>query len=98
MRINDWSSDVCSSDLQKLLQARGQRVEVAPRKPPLDLVLAAKDDCLARTLVTQQVLGEIQVGIRKEGSAGHLVTVGQHPLALVANHTAEIPDERKSEL
>src|SRR3546814_4510043 len=44
MRISDWSSDVCSSDLAALAGAAGSVLEADPRRPPDRLAAAAVAD------------------------------------------------------
>src|SRR3546814_5589944 len=42
MRISDWSSDVCSSDLFQLGLVAGARVDQAARTPALEHVVQAR--------------------------------------------------------
>src|SRR3546814_6327561 len=71
MRISDWSSDVCSSDLQKLLllgdlerQMRGDRIRQLAEV--LDLV--DRDQHLRRDLLVQlDILLELRNGGPAEG-------------------------------
>src|SRR3546814_7414625 len=69
MRISDWSSDVCSSDLQHLLLAAGQRPRLLaeplaePRKQGEHALAAAP--CAStrmRVAADPQVLGDRAVG------------------------------------
>src|SRR3546814_12345539 len=60
MRISDWSSDVCSSDLREVAQdlAEGaDSVMVKPGLPYLDIIRAVKDN-FAVPVYAYQVSGE----------------------------------------
>src|SRR3546814_5024189 len=62
MRISDWSSDVCSSDLHACLQALAQRprfVLVHRRRPGLRLITGqdAEQDILARAVHQPRIDG-----------------------------------------
>src|SRR3546814_4949839 len=56
------------------------------------LVLAPEHDGVAVAVAAQQVLGEVQAGVRKEPGTRHGVAVDQAAAALVADHPAEVPD------
>src|SRR3546814_17369281 len=59
MRISDWSSDVCSSDLMAEQRLQLERIDVAARRPPAPVAFVLP--------VAQQVL---QTGIeRLDGQA-----------------------------
>ena len=83
---------------KRLLHLRDEIVELAPAQPAADLVLAPEDDGVAIVGAPQQVLRVVQPRVGEEGRAGHPVAVDQDPLALVADHAAEIPDRRPEAL
>src|SRR3546814_14369703 len=56
------------------------------------LVLAPEHDGVAVAVAAQQVLGEVQAGVREEPGTRHGVGVDQAAAALVADHPAEVPD------
>src|SRR3546814_1422694 len=59
MRISDWSSDVCSSDLHDLLSRLERRVAFEQRQPALGLAeeMRARDDLLARVAALLHAVG-----------------------------------------
>src|SRR3546814_10443772 len=60
MRISDWSSDVCSSDLPKRYRnEHGQLMEHAP--------FCERDMKLPRNLETHDEQGDFKIVIKKEG-------------------------------
>src|SRR3546814_6095493 len=83
MRISDWSSDVCSSDLDTLLQAVWQS---ADGRPSDRLDLREVDDLLDR-LAMGDLLAPVgapvdrlleQVALHLQHAAGHDVVEGGH--------------------
>src|SRR3546814_2055065 len=83
MRISDWSSDVCSSDLDTLLQAVWQS---ADGRPADRLDLQEVDDLLDR-LAMGDLLAPVgapvdrlleQVALHLQHAAGHDVVEGGH--------------------
>src|SRR3546814_12700354 len=48
MRISDWSSDVCSSDLRESAAARAPRRSLVPRHLRLSAAVTLSDDQLSR--------------------------------------------------
>src|SRR3546814_5534663 len=58
MRISDWSSDVCSSDLRIVLVQRGLRLHPQARERRADLVRGLGDERLHRAHVGAQPLHE----------------------------------------
>src|SRR3546814_9268404 len=63
MRISDWSSDVCSSDLDLRVEAGVDRARgVAPRQRVGGVGVAAATEAVARELVEQQEQRQRAVG------------------------------------
>src|SRR3546814_10626309 len=75
MRISDWSSDVCSSDLPKRYRnEHGQLMEHAP--------FCERDMKLPRNLETHDEQGDFKIVIKKEGLM-YPYTYGTHPFDFV---------------
>src|SRR3546814_3357463 len=87
MRISDWSSDVCSSDLDSLSAGRARLVELgralatAPKVVLLDEPASGLDD------VETQRLAEVLGRLRADGLAILLV---EHDIDLVMNLCSKI--------
>src|SRR3546814_5426232 len=94
MRISDWSSDVCSSDLLIVPNSFAGKGEApsprAPEIPETHRRFAA--DVLARhgvdtgdldsAMAARQNFGD---NMREEGAAGLLAVAFRHPIRLIAN-------------
>ncbi|OIQ78265.1 hypothetical protein GALL_400360 [mine drainage metagenome] len=77
---------------QRLLEARHLGMQRAPSQAAPHAVLAPEMQGNRVVLPAQQVLREIQPGVRKEPGAGHAVGVDQHPVALVlGNDSRSLP-------
>src|SRR3546814_10825011 len=62
MRISDWSSDVCSSDLLRVEAGVDRARGVAPRQRVGGVGVAAATEAVARELVEQQEQRQRAVG------------------------------------
>ncbi len=73
----------------------GGATSSALRNAARALVFAAEHERVGRTgraIAREQVLGEIEAGVRKPSRAGHFVAVDERALAALADDAAEIPD------
>src|SRR3546814_14811404 len=79
MRISDWSSDVCSSDLRPLLdtvaadlaphaELRGTELEIAPAMPDLDV--------LGDALALERLLGRLLAALVAAGARDARLGIG----------------------
>src|SRR3546814_1495775 len=94
MRISDWSSDVCSSDLRPLLdtvaadlaplaELRGTALEIAPAMPDLDVLgdALALERLIGRLLAALVAAGarDERIGIEARQDDGRIVIVIDRP-------------------
>ena len=62
-------------------------------QPPLNLVLAPKNDGVAAALLAEQVFGEVQAGLGEPFRTGHAGGIIHHHFAgAIADDVGEIPD------
>lgn len=66
-------------------------MKLIPAPMVAHLVLAAMDQRILRAMLDQQILGEVQLGIREEAGIEHDVAVNQFAGILGPAHAAEIP-------
>jgi hypothetical protein len=76
---------------QRLGEPRDFGVQLGPGDRPLDLVLAPEDQGRRRVVPAQQVLREVEPGLREEPRAGHPVRMVQRDLASLADDPGEKP-------
>src|SRR3546814_5652807 len=91
MRISDWSSDVCSSDLDKLMPVYDISLRQNGRVITMPLVAASKGEA---TLIAQRngtVMGEPRQ--RKEGRGGGMTAAERYVLLhqLATRNLATVP-------
>src|SRR3546814_4771477 len=109
MRISDWSSDVCSSDLRDCRAVVRQRSRYDPHLPPHpDLANSAQHPTrwrevglnhVATTPPLQIPLGRLSPRIKTAHWSANQPTEGSIPTLPVANHTAQPrSEEHTSEL
>src|SRR3546814_11398571 len=55
MRISDWSSDVCSSDLQRDVERRGSRLRIVEEQLE-EVAHAIEEQTIARALLQRPIL------------------------------------------
>ncbi len=78
--------------LQGLLQPRDFGVQFAPAQTALHLIFAPEMQRYGIVIAAQQVLGEVEAGVREESRAGHALGVDQHSLAFVlGDHAGGLP-------
>src|SRR3546814_18053475 len=58
MRISDWSSDVCSSDLAELARQQAALAELRDRRDAMQVSLAARRDELGALLRAAYAIGD----------------------------------------
>src|SRR3546814_8050994 len=88
MRISDWSSDVCSSDLALAVKIAGEDISIPTRRSVVDTL--AFFESLPRHLTDQQ--NQIAKAILKEivERLGFLNNVGLDYLNRSEEHTSEL--------
>ncbi len=69
-------------------------MKVIPCQAALDLVLPTKDDCFSLAFLVQEVLCEIEHGLREKLRRTHMAFVDKSYLATCTNYIAEIPERR----
>src|SRR3546814_11375664 len=83
MRISDWSSDVCSSDLEEPeADDQQHRQEVDQQPPEGDARLRRR--LVDGDVVVEQIVHHALVAARRGGDAGAAVGTGELDRALVA--------------
>ena len=85
---DDPASGQCAGD------ARCKRMQAGVRDHPLHFVLAPEHERVAVVVGApplEQVLREVELGVRKPARAWHAVGVEQHPVARCSRHPAVIP-------
>src|SRR3546814_7835083 len=93
MRISDWSSDVCSSDLPDCLVGRSWQTGVASRPPHPPARLPAASTRAAGAALAQTVRGTDR-SVQDGGPASRLAAASGSP----ATHAAWRSEEHTSEL
>src|SRR3546814_1170235 len=96
MRISDWSSDVCSSDLEEIEGAGGQAVAVAGD---------VRDEALAKALVdtARDRFGGLDIAVNNAGTLGEMAPVAELSTAgwresIAANLTSAFLDRKSTRL